>query len=254
LKKGPRLVTKDDQRADAKRSPARNRLNLADLAYDRIEDLIVACELRPGMLLSLQDLQQMTGIGRTPIHQAVNKLAADTLIIVRPRHGLQIAPIDLARERMLLQLRRDLERFVVRLAAQRANASHRNQLLHSIRILRDRGQTMDIGEFNRLDRRMDQLLNVAAGEPFLEHTLRPLHTLSRRIGWIFHTWAAPDEGLSKTTNCHLEILEAVAKQRAREAISAADRLIDFCDSMFDTIERVVDPARLDCNLEFIHTS
>src|SRR3954469_16329805 len=146
LKKGPRLVTEDDQRADAKRSPARNRLNLADLAYDRIEELIVACELRPGMLLSLQDLQRMTGIGRTPIHQAVNKLAADTLIIVRPRHGLQIAPVDLARERMLLQLRRDLERFVVRLAAQRANASHRNQLLHSIRILRDRGQTMDIGE------------------------------------------------------------------------------------------------------------
>jgi len=254
LKKGPRLVTEGDQRVDAKRSPARNGQNLADLAYDRVEELIVACELRPGMSLSLQDLQQMTGIGRTPIYQAVNKLAADMLIIVRPRHGLQIASVDLARERMLLQLRRDLERFVVRLAAQRANASHRNQLLHSIRILRDRGQAMDIGEFNLLDRRMDRLLNVAAGEPFLEHTLRPLHTLSRRIGWIYHTWAAPGEGLSKTTNCHLEILEAVAKQRAREAISAADRLIDFCDSMFDTIERVVDPARLDCNLDFIHST
>ena len=38
----------------------------------------------------------MTWIGRTPIHQAVNKLAADTLIIVRPRHGLQIAPIERA--------------------------------------------------------------------------------------------------------------------------------------------------------------
>jgi len=62
------------------------------------------------------------------------------------------------------------------------------------------------------------------------------------------------EGCSKTTNCHLEILEALAKQRVRDAVSAADRLIDFCDSMFDRIERAVDPARLDCNLEFIPNS
>ena len=91
----------------------RNRLNLFELANERIEDLIVRCELKPGSFLAMQDLQEMTGFGRTPVHQAVSRLAADTLIVVRPRHGLQIAPIDLARERVLLQLRRDIERFVV---------------------------------------------------------------------------------------------------------------------------------------------
>src|ERR1700722_8110389 len=92
-----------------------NRLNLFEMAYERLEDLIVRCELRPGSFLAMQDLQEVTGLGRTPVHQAVSRLASDTLIVVRPRHGLQIAPIDLARERVLLQLRRDVERFVVRL-------------------------------------------------------------------------------------------------------------------------------------------
>jgi DNA-binding GntR family transcriptional regulator len=226
----------------------RNRLNLANVAYDQLEELIVTCALQPGLFLSIQDLQVKTGGGRTPVHQAVSRLAADTLILVRPRHGLQIAPIDLARERVLLPLRRDMERFVVRLATERAGPSHRNQLLHISRTLRANPGQMSIAEFNMLDRRIDHVLNAAAGEPFLEHTLRPLHTIFRRIGWIYHSWVRAQEGLGKTVDCHLGILDAVVAGKMKEAVAASDRLIAFSDSMFDVIEREIDPALLDCNL------
>src|SRR5580692_9887497 len=109
----PHLIDQQREAAARRQTPVRqNRLNLADLAYDRCEEMIVNCDLKPGMYLSIQDLQDATHVGRTPIHQAVSRLASDTLVIVRPRHGLQIAPIDLERERTLLLLRRDLERFV----------------------------------------------------------------------------------------------------------------------------------------------
>src|SRR5882724_4950502 len=229
----------------------RNRTNLAELAYDRLEELIITCALRPGLLLSIQDLQDRMGLGRTPIHQAVSRLAADTLIIIRPRHGLQIAPIDLARGRTLTQLRRDMERFVVRLAAERCDASHRNQMLHVAGVLRGRGSAMSIDEFNKLDRRIDRLLIAAAGEPFLESTLRPLHTIFRRTGWIYHSWVRPDEGLRRTVECHLAILEAVADKRVRDAVAAADQLVSFSDSMFDVLGRGIDPTLFDCNLEML---
>ena len=229
----------------------RNRTNLAELAYDRLEELIITCVLRPGLLLSIQDLQQRTGFGRTPIHQAVSRLAADTLIIIRPRHGLQIAPIDLARGRTLTQLRRDMERFVVRLATERCGASHRNEMLHIAGVLRGRGATISIDEFNRLDRRIDRLLIAAAGEPFLENTLRPLHSIFRRTGWIYHSWVRPEEGLGRTVECHLAILEAVADRQARDAVAAADQLVSFSDSMFDVLGRGTDPALFDCNLEML---
>ncbi len=226
-----------------------NRANLSELAYERLEEMIVTCALRPGRFLAIQDLQDMTGVGRTPIHQAVSRLAADTLFVIRPRHGLQVAPIDLARERTLLRLRRDMERFVVRLATERSDASHRNQFLHIAAALRDRVDHMGIDEFNRLDRRIDRMLIAAAGEPFLEQTLRPLHTMSRRIGYVFHTWVAPEEGLGRTLECHLAILDAVVSGRAQEAVAASDRLIAFSDSMFDLLGRGVDPALFDCNQE-----
>jgi DNA-binding GntR family transcriptional regulator len=242
----PQLVKADPVPAAPNR---RNRVNLFERAYERIEDLIVNCELKPGRFLSIQDLQEITGLSRTPVHQAVGRLADDTLILVRPRHGVQIAPIDLARERVLLHLRRDIERFVIRLAAERSGPSHRNQFLHMERLLRERRESMTVDEFNVLDRRIDKLILAAAGERFLEHTVRPLHTIFRRIGWIHHNQIKGSASLHATIDCHLAVLDAVANRHLDAAVAASDKLIDFVDSMFDVMEREVDPALLDCSLE-----
>ena len=233
----------------AERLISTRALPLAEQAYDRLEELIIACELKPGQSLSINDLQTVVQLGRTPIHQAVSRLAGDTLILIRPRHGLRIAPIDLTRDRTLLGLRRDMERFVVRLAAERSGPTHRNQFLHIARLLRKQDNDLDIATFNRLDRRIDQLMTSATGEPFLENTLRPLHTIFRRIGWVYHNWAAPKEGLGKTVQGHLAMIEAVADGDADRAAEASDRLMGFMDGVFAVIEREVDPALLDCTLE-----
>ena len=191
----------------------------------------------------------MTGFGRTPVHQAVNRLAADTLIVIRPRHGLQIAPIDLARERVLLHLRRDIERFVIRLAAERAGPSHRNQMLHLERLLRERRDTMTIGEFNMLDRRIDKLILAAAGEPFLEHTLRPLHTIFRRIGWIHHNHMRgrgqpPQDDRLPSRGAQRD--RQPARRPGRRGLRRADRLRR---RHVRRMEREIDPSLLDCSLE-----
>lgn len=167
--------------ADGKKK-RQNSSNLFDLAYARLEELIVNCTLRPGRYLSIQNLQDISGFSRTPIYQAVSRLAHDTLLVVRPRHGIQIAPIDLARERMLLQLRCDMERFVIRLACDRSGPTERNQMMHLTRALRERRESTTVDEFNAFDRRIDKLVLSAGKEPFLENTLRPLHTVFRRIG------------------------------------------------------------------------
>lgn len=224
-------------------------VNLFELAYEKIEELIVTMTLRPGRFLSIHDLQTMSGFGRTPVHQAVTRLAGDTLVIVRPRHGLQIAPIDLARERMLLKLRHDIERFVVRLAAERSGPSHRNQMLHLTRALRERRETLNIGEFNKLDRRIDKLILAVAGEPFLESALRPLHTIFRRIGWLHHDRIAGEKSLLRTIDCHLAVLDAVANRHVERAVAASDELIAFVDMMFDEMEVSIDPSLLDCSVE-----
>lgn len=248
----PKLVAVASSKAvapDAEVGRGRNPQNLYEQAHEAIEERLVTCQLAPGRHLALLELQEIVQLGRTPVHQAVTRLAEDTLLRVHARRGLQVAPIDLARERMLLRLRRELERFVIRLAAEKSSSLHRNQMLHMKRHLRENLAGMTIDAFNVIDRRLDRLFLAAAGEPFVEKTLRPLHTVFRRIGWLYHTKVSPDDGLAKTIEVHLALLDAVANCHVEQAIKASDELIDFVDRMFDVLEREIDPVLLDCSLQ-----
>jgi len=222
----------------------RSAASLADLAYERIEELLVSCELQPGLHLTMQDLQTAVGFGRTPVLQAVNRLASDTLILVTPRHGLQIAPIDLTRERVLLRLRKDVERFVIQLATERSGASQRNQMIHLKRTLEHYGSNITIQQFNLVDRRIDQLFILAANEPYVESTLRPLHTIFRRLGWIYHMKSKRAENLSRTVDLHVAIIDAVASGNVDSAIAASDQLMDFVDTTFAVLESEILPSQL----------
>ena len=117
------------------------------------------------------------------------------------------------------------------------------------RLLRERRATMTVDEFNVIDRRINKLTLRAAGEPFLEHTLRPLHTIFRRIGWIYHTHNRGKVSLHSTIDCHLAIINAIANRHIDDAVAASDGLIAFVDCMFDAMEREIDPTLLDCSLE-----
>jgi DNA-binding GntR family transcriptional regulator len=242
----PKLVSVDTA---APGTALKSAANQSDQAYERIEELLICCKLAPGRFLATHELQTMVGYGRTPVHQALNRLAADTLVQITPRHGIRIAPIDLTRDRLLLRLRRDMERFVIRLATERSGASERNRMQHIKRQLVEHGAHMTIEQFNVADRLIDQLFLAAAQEPFVEGTLRPLHTIFRRIGWIYHMHAPEKVDLQGTVDGHIAVIEAVANGDVDAAIAASDGLMDFVDSMFEVLERDVAPSTLDCSLD-----
>lgn len=247
----PQLVANEGVSTPEEALRARGLINQVDMAYERIEHMLVNCQLKPGRFMAMQELQELLNFGRTPVLQAVRRLADDTLVIVRPRHGLQIAPIDLARERGLLSLRRDMERFVIRLAAERSGPSQRNQMLHLMRSLREPTGKMTINKFNVVDRKVDHLIMAAAGEPFVEHTLRPLHTMFRRIGWLHHTEIGRGQNLQQSIDCHVALLNAVANRHVDQALVALEDLIGFVDSMFKVLEHEIDPSLLDCSLAYL---
>jgi DNA-binding GntR family transcriptional regulator len=219
--------------------------SLSALAYERIEDLIVHCGVAPGASITTHELQEMVKLGRTPVHQAVRRLAAETLIRIRPRDGLQISPIDLQRDRRLLQLRREMDRFVAELATERLNANQRNRLIRLGVTLQQRRRAMDVHEFNSYDRQLDGVLLDAAGEPFLDRTLRPLHTIFRRTGHVHLTHLDGAAGLAKTIDCHVALLNAVVDRNSKAAKSASDALIDLAQAMFDSLEGNIEPRLLD---------
>ncbi|ASY63123.1 Transcriptional regulator, GntR family [Sinorhizobium sojae CCBAU 05684] len=233
--------------------PIEHGRDLTALAYERIEALFVSMRIVPGAEIRTQDLQAMVGIGRTPVHQAVRRLAAETLLEIRPRNGLRVAPIDLSREKRLAELRRDLDRFVTAAAIRNMTSNDRAALHHLKRKLEAEGPAMTVDSFNFIDKSFDDLLIRASGERFLERVLSPLHAIGRRNGYLHLTHISGLDGLSRTVERHVAIMEAVLAGDAERACQASDELIQFGISMLVELEEQIDPALLDIRFSTTHS-
>src|SRR6218665_2490644 len=81
----------------------------AHTAYLALEGLIVTMKLKPGALVTEKQLIELAGHGRTPVREAIQKLAWQGLMEVRPRVGLQVAAIRPEDHRHVMETRRRLE-------------------------------------------------------------------------------------------------------------------------------------------------
>ena len=95
-------------------------LSLRDSAYEAIKHKIITCELKPGEAVSEAALSASLGIGRTPVHQAIDRLMMDGLMDVLPRKGVVVQPVSLDEIFQIVEVRRLNEVFCVRRAAEEA--------------------------------------------------------------------------------------------------------------------------------------
>src|SRR5688572_18605655 len=73
---------------------ADNPITLTERAYRELEEQIVTLQLKPGEFLSEYALSENLAIGRTPIREALQRLAQEGLVTVRPRKGILVSETD----------------------------------------------------------------------------------------------------------------------------------------------------------------
>lgn len=224
-------------------------LSQGELAYERLESLIAHLELKPGAFMTMADLQEHAALGRTPVLEAIRKLSDDTLLQVRAGRGVRVTPINLVRERRLLEIRRHLECFVVKLAIDNASGLVSNQMHYLARALKDVETSRDMRQFNELDKRMDQLLLDAADEPFVERSLRPLHAIFRRLGFLYQSYLGTEDSMQYNVQLHINILEAIIAHDSETGVEATMTLMDFMDEMFAPLENLLEPYHFDVSIK-----
>ena len=96
---------------------------LSAQAYAELRTMIVRLDLAPGDVLREDELRTRLGIGRTPIREALQRLAREHFVTVIPRRGMFVAGIDVGELSMLFETRTVLEPYAARLAAARGTAA-----------------------------------------------------------------------------------------------------------------------------------
>ena len=197
--------------------------SLTELAYLQLEEMIVTLKLAPGSVVSEGELSVLTGIGRTPIREALQRLAREKLVVIMPRRGIAVSEINVGSQLKLLEVRREIERMIARVAARRATPEEREQLRELARQFEKSARTDDDVAFMRTDREFNTLCSAAAHNEFAAGAMSLMHSLSRRF-WYIHYKQAAD--MPATAKLHADIARAIAEGDEERAAKASDRLLD----------------------------
>jgi DNA-binding GntR family transcriptional regulator len=204
--------------------------SLADKAYYAIRDLIVTLELPPAAVISERELIDRLGIGRTPVREALRRLAQEGLVEVFPRRGMFVSGVDVRDLARISEVREVLEPEAARLAAARATEAERDELRA---LLAEIGTDANLIE---LDERIHRAVYRAAHNDLLATTLGQYYVLALRI-WMIALDRA--RGLEEAVEAHRDLLEAIVAgegQRAAEAMRAHVR--DFEQAMREVLVAV----------------
>lgn len=197
--------------------------SLSHLAYLALEHAIVTLALAPGALVTEKQLIDLAGHGRTPVREAIQKLAWQGLIVVKPRVGLQIAGIHAEDHANVMQVRRKLEPVAAALVADAANEEQRGRLVACARAMEECAISGDLAGFFAADKAFDEILEDACPNSFMIAALGPVQTHSRRL---WYSTANPDR-MDRSISLHVTVIRAIHQGEVEQAREAMADLIDY---------------------------
>ncbi len=202
---------------------------LADRAYGELRDRIVTLRIAPGAPIDEDALGRELAIGRTPVREAIKRLALENLVTVFPRRGTFASEINITDLAGISDVRIQLEGHAAYRAAQRITAGQREELEQLLEELAGSQGSDDVEALMALDTRVHRFVHRCAANPYLEETLGRYFNLSLRI-WYLVIDRLPH--LFTRVHEHDDLLRAIAD-------GEADRARDVLAEHVETFEREI---------------
>ncbi len=196
----------------------------SDLAYNRLRLMITTTKLKPGQVLVESELMSQLNMGRTPIREALNRLAAEKFIRIIPRQCMMVGELSLQDLEALYQIRSKLSELEGELAAAKRTGEELEALKRIVEEIR--GET-DWERRMMLDREFHQAITRMTKNSFLEDEMNITLDLCLRL--LFLNQDSLGSGIDSTDIQEYEsIYQALWDQNAEELVKELKKHIyDF---------------------------
>src|SRR5580700_10546831 len=206
---------------------------LADRAYRALRDRLVTLQIPPGSPIDEDAIGRELKMGRTPVREAIKRLALENLVTVFPRRGTFASEINITDLAHISDVRTQLEGHAAYRAAQRITEAQREELTGLLDELQASRGNDDLATLMELDARVHRFIYRCAANPFLEETLGRYFNLSLRIWYLVidrlpHLFARVHE--------HQDVLLAIS---AGQPATARDTLVGHIDTFEQEIRSVL---------------
>ncbi|MEQ1935422.1 MAG: GntR family transcriptional regulator [Fimbriimonadaceae bacterium] len=186
--------------------------SLRDVAYEEIKRRIITLAYQPGAYVNEAQICQDLGIGRTPVHMALERLANDGMIDILPRKGAIVRSVSLDEINSIIEARLFNEPAAARLAAERATEVERLKVI--AKEAHSRTHRRDIEGLMQLDRDFHSTIADATRNRVLAQILKSLHERALRLWFISLSDKKRQE---KVADEHDDILAAIASKNGDRA-------------------------------------
>ena len=192
---------------------------LKDLVYLELKHKILTGEIVSQTRLMEIDLSEKMNVSRTPIREAIKRLADDGLVKVEPRRGAYVANISIKDMLDVFEVREDMEGFAAKLAAERITDEEKTELS---RIAAAYDEALSNGNKEtiiELDEEFHNFIVACSGNETLSELVKYVQELSLRFRYLYYN----DFSLYESTaEQHNRIMEAINNGRSEEARYEAD--------------------------------
>lgn len=197
--------------------------SLREAAYQAIKHRIITCAFRPGEYINELQVSGLLDIGRTPVHQALDRLMVEGMVEVIPRKGVIVKPVSLNEVLQIIEVRLINEPLGAQLAAEHASDADLSEMADVLERARHWGSVRNVEKLMLLDREFHVLIAKAARNDVLTELLRNLHERSLRFWFI--SLNAPIQ-YQLVQDEHATILEAIGRHETDKAHTAMRRHIE----------------------------
>lgn len=202
----------------------------ADLIYRDLHADIVSMRLRPNSRISEKDLLERFGVSRTPLREAILRLADEGLISVFPQAGTFVAPIPV---RLLLEsilIRKALETVIAETATRLATASDIAAIDENLTQQEASLSLDDLAEFHRIDSEFHRLIGRVSGLGTIMATIEQVRSQIDR----YRLMTLPQAGrLTRVITEHRAVRDAIA---AADPAAAGTAMALHIGQMLDEVE------------------
>lgn len=197
----------------------------ADVAYDAIETMISTLQLQPGSPVVEAEIAESTGLGRTPVREALLRMVSIGLIVQQPRRGLLVSHIDLADHLDVIQTRRVLERLLASNAARRATAPERQAIVRCAENMVQAAARSHLDDYMLADHALDLVIHQASQNHSAVKCVAPLIVQCRRFWYAYQHEGEVSEG----ARAHMQLAQGIASGDEAQAVAGAEQLMEYLE-------------------------
>lgn len=205
---------------------------MRDQAFHWLKKKIITLEYPMGSALMENDVCRELGMGRTPVREAIQQLAAEGLVSILPRKGTFVSNVSFWEFEKLLETRIMLETHVVRELAVSITPEQVKNLKSLFDDVPGLLQQRNLKKLLNIDRKFHQGLVALLDNPYLDSIAEHIYDLVIRTWYLSFRKRSQDD-LALTLQDHLEILKNLEQGNADTAEKAVrNHVLNFKNKVF----------------------